>query len=67
VDPRAGHAMAARPTRFLDTSAPGLTVFHTRLGLSFVDAIGTVDDPPAHRIAGTAAETNLRVSAGSGP
>ncbi|MBB5808828.1 hypothetical protein F4560_008596 [Saccharothrix ecbatanensis] len=35
----------------LDTSTPGLTVFRTRLGLSFVDAIGTVDDPPAHAIA----------------
>lgn len=35
----------------LDTSAPGLTVFHTRLGLSFVDAIGTVDDAPARHIA----------------
>lgn len=35
----------------LDTSTPGLTVFRTRLGLSFVDAIGTVDDPPARRIA----------------
>jgi hypothetical protein len=35
----------------LDTSAPGLAAFHTRLGLSFVDAIGTVNDPPARRIA----------------
>ena len=35
----------------LDTTTPGLTVFRTRLGLSFVDAIGTVDDPPARRIA----------------
>ncbi|WP_236808250.1 hypothetical protein [Amycolatopsis albispora] len=35
----------------LDTSAPGLAVFHTRLGLSFIDAIGTVDDPPVHQIA----------------
>jgi hypothetical protein len=35
----------------LDTSAPGLAVFHTRLGLSFIDAIGTVEDPPARRIA----------------
>jgi hypothetical protein len=35
----------------LDTSATGLAVFHTRLGLSFVDAIGTIDDPPARQIA----------------
>jgi hypothetical protein len=35
----------------LDTSAPGLAVFHTRLGLSFIDAIGTIEDPPARRIA----------------
>ena len=31
----------------LDTSTPGLAVFHTRLGLSFVDAIGAVDTPLA--------------------
>lgn len=35
----------------LTTSAPGLAVFHTRLGLSFIDAIGSVEDPHAHRIA----------------
>lgn len=35
----------------LDTSAPGLTVFHIRLGLSFIDVIGTVDNPHAYRIA----------------
>ena len=35
----------------LDTSTPGLVVFHTRLGLSFIDAIGTIDDPPARQIA----------------
>jgi hypothetical protein len=35
----------------LDASAPGLAVFHTRLGLSFIDAIGTVDDPSMHQIA----------------
>lgn len=35
----------------LDTSAPGLTLLHTRLGLSFVDAIGTVENPHAHQIA----------------
>jgi hypothetical protein len=35
----------------LDASAPGLMVFHTRLGLSFVDVIGAVEDPPARRIA----------------
>jgi hypothetical protein len=35
----------------LDPSASGLAVFRTRLGLSFVDAIGTVDDAPARRIA----------------
>lgn len=40
------------PYRFLDTSAPGLALFHTRLGLSFVDAIGSINDPPARRIAG---------------
>lgn len=33
------------------TATSGLAVFHTRLGLSFVDAIGTVDDPPARQIA----------------
>jgi hypothetical protein len=33
------------------TSTPGLAVFHTRLGLSFVDAIGAVDEPPARQIA----------------
>ncbi|MGI9003312.1 MAG: hypothetical protein ACR2GH_16920 [Pseudonocardia sp.] len=35
----------------LDTSAPGLSVFYTRLGLSLIDAIGTVDNPHAHQIA----------------
>ncbi|MBP2474812.1 hypothetical protein JOF53_003684 [Crossiella equi] len=35
----------------LDVSAPGLAVFHTRLGLSFIDAIGTVGDPSVHQIA----------------
>lgn len=35
----------------LGTAEPGLTVFRTRLGLSFIDAIGTVDTPPARRIA----------------
>lgn len=35
----------------LDASAPGLAVFHTRLGLSFIDAIGTLDNPPARQIA----------------
>lgn len=35
----------------LDTSAPGLAVFHTRLGLSFIDALGTADNPHAYRIA----------------
>jgi len=35
--------------RGLDTAAPGMAVFHTRLGLSFVDAMGSVDDPPARR------------------
>jgi hypothetical protein len=35
----------------LGTSTPGLAVFRTRLGLSFVDALGTVDDAPARRIA----------------
>lgn len=34
----------------LDTSVPGLAVFHTRLGLSLIDAIGTVEDPHARRI-----------------
>jgi len=37
--------------RRLDPSAPGLTVFHTRLGLSFIDSLGTVDEPRARRIA----------------
>ncbi|RKT86366.1 hypothetical protein SAMN05421805_1067 [Saccharopolyspora antimicrobica] len=35
----------------LDTSTPGLVVFRTRLGLSFIDAIGTIDDRPARQIA----------------
>jgi hypothetical protein len=35
----------------LDASAPGLAVFHTRLGLSVVDAIGTLDNPHARHIA----------------
>jgi len=35
----------------LDTSTPGLAVFRTRLGLSFVDALGTVTDAAARRIA----------------
>jgi hypothetical protein len=35
----------------LDRSAPGLAVFHTRLGLSFIDALGTVDNPNAYRVA----------------
>ncbi|REE98999.1 hypothetical protein [Thermomonospora umbrina] len=33
----------------LEESEPGLTVFHTRLGLSFVDALHTIDTPAAHR------------------
>jgi hypothetical protein len=33
------------------TSRTGLAVFHTRLGLSFVDAIGTVEDPLARQLA----------------
>ncbi|MFI7676392.1 hypothetical protein [Actinophytocola sp. NPDC049390] len=35
----------------LDTSTPGLAVFHTRLGLSFIDAISTTDAPATHQIA----------------
>lgn len=38
----------------LDASAPGLAVFRTRLGLSFIDAVGTVgtvDDPSVRQIA----------------
>lgn len=35
----------------LDACTPGLAVFRTRLGLSFLDAIGTIDDPPARQIA----------------
>lgn len=35
----------------LDASSPGLMVFRTRLGLSFVDAIGSVNDPLARQIA----------------
>lgn len=35
----------------IDTPAPGVAVFHTRLGLSLIDAIGTVENPHAHRIA----------------
>lgn len=45
--------LAALPEQYhgLDASSPGLAVFHTRLGLSFVDAVGTVDDQPARQIA----------------
>lgn len=35
----------------LDTSAPDLAVFHSRLALSLIDAIGTVENPHAHQIA----------------
>ncbi|WP_260195470.1 hypothetical protein [Actinophytocola gossypii] len=35
----------------LDTSSPGLAVFHTRLGLSFVDALGSTDNPHARHVA----------------
>jgi hypothetical protein len=38
------------PYNVLDTAAPGLAVFHTRLGLSFIDAIGTKDDRAARQI-----------------
>lgn len=37
--------------RALDTPAPELAVFHTRLGLSLIDAIGVIDNPTARRIA----------------
>ncbi|HEU0088267.1 MAG TPA: hypothetical protein VFQ77_11570 [Pseudonocardiaceae bacterium] len=37
--------------RVLGTPAPGVAVFHTRLGLSFLDAIGIPGNPLAHRIA----------------
>jgi len=35
----------------LDPSAAGLTVFHTRLGLSFIDSLGAVHEPRVRRIA----------------
>jgi hypothetical protein len=35
----------------LDTATPGLAVFRMRLGLSFVDALGTIDDAAARQIA----------------
>jgi hypothetical protein len=38
------------PYYAVDTTAPGLAVFHTRLGLSYLDAIGTADDQAAQRI-----------------
>ncbi|MCP2243509.1 hypothetical protein [Lentzea aerocolonigenes] len=37
--------------RALDISSPGLAVFHTRLGLSFVDVIGSVAELHARSIA----------------
>ncbi|MGW5049755.1 hypothetical protein [Actinokineospora sp. NPDC004072] len=37
--------------RALNISSPGLAVFHTRLGLSFVDAIGSFAAPHARSIA----------------
>jgi hypothetical protein len=37
--------------RALGSSAPGLAVFHTRLGLSLIDAFGPVGEPHAHQIA----------------
>lgn len=37
--------------RALVISSPGLAVFHTRLGLSFVDAVGSVAEPHARSIA----------------
>jgi hypothetical protein len=39
------------PFRELDLDAPGMTVFHTRLGLSFIDAIGPT--APAARVIAT--------------
>jgi hypothetical protein len=42
----------------LDTSSPGLSVFRTRLGLSFVDSIGGIDDPRARRIAADLVDCN---------
>ena len=42
----------------LDTSSPGLAVFRTRLGLSFVDAMGGIDNPRAHRIAADLTDCN---------
>ncbi|MFJ1795363.1 hypothetical protein [Kitasatospora griseola] len=37
--------------RDLDPTRPGLTVFHTRLALSFIDATGTATDPSARTLA----------------
>lgn len=39
------------PYRNLNTAAPGLTVFHLRLGLSFIDALPTPATEPARRFA----------------
>ena len=39
--------------RALDTAAPGLAVFHTRLGLSLIDACGGVNKPAVHAVAAT--------------
>lgn len=44
------------------TTTPGLAVFHTRLGLSLIDAIGTTDNRHAHAIA-----TNLIARATATP
>lgn len=39
------------PYYALDAATPGLAVFHIRLGLSFIDAIGAPDNPHASQIA----------------
>ncbi|MFC8845772.1 MULTISPECIES: hypothetical protein [unclassified Micromonospora] len=43
------HAVAAYQT--LDTTAAGLVVFHTRLGMCLIDALGGVEQPAAQPIA----------------
>ncbi|GGM29337.1 hypothetical protein GCM10011608_12480 [Micromonospora sonchi] len=51
------HAVAAYQT--LDTTAPGLVVFHTRLGMCLVDALGGVEQPAAQPIAADLIERAL--------
>ncbi|WP_405862066.1 hypothetical protein OG407_27550 [Streptomyces sp. NBC_01515] len=45
-----GHLADLVTTYFERKSAPGMTVFDTRLGLTILDAIGSAEAPAAHRI-----------------